>query len=172
MAYAADMALRNRQSINQSIHPPTSCIYADRSRTVLPRHSQTGMRAAFKVHLWVDSEATLQRILCLFEFRVCLWGTSKASHTSDMRQKAPLKLPSVQPMRIAHLIANGRPLWGGPPFWKTLSPNQSWSFNFKWWSNCIQIREANRIFPRCLQDGILNVAQALHHICWLLRHFW
>ena len=103
--------------------------------------------------------------LCQFAFRVCLRGTSEASHTSDRRQKVPLNWLSVQPMRIVLLIAKGSlpveavilknhfsqsklffglqmaaPLWR-PPFSR---------------QNCVQSREVNQISPRCLQGGVLK----------------
>ena len=96
------------------------------------------------------------------------WGRVQGTpphHTLQIGgKKAPLKWPLVQPMGIVLLIANGNPLCR-PPFWKTLSGNQSCSFNCKWWplwrlpfsrQNRIQRREVSRISPWHLQGSILN----------------
>ena len=68
----------------------------------------------------VDFKSTPQQFLA--QFRVCLRGASKVSSTSDRRQKAPLKWPTVQPMRNVLLIANGNPLYGGCQFEKPFQP--------------------------------------------------
>ena len=62
--------------------------------------------------------------------RRCLWGVE--SGWRERRQKAPLKWPLMQPIRIVLLIANSSPLWW-PPFCKIFSANQSCSFDCKWW---------------------------------------
>ena len=59
-----------------------------------------------------NSEAPWRRFLAQSAFRVCLWGASEVSPTSEWRkrrQNAPRKWPSVQPIKIVLLIANGSP---------------------------------------------------------------
>ena len=93
------------------------------------QHPQTMNWAVFRVCLRVDPESTPRWFLAQFAFRVCFRGTSEAPPTYKMRQNAPLNWPLVQPIRIVLLIAIGSPL-RRPPFWKTLSANQSCSFNW------------------------------------------
>ena len=82
-------------------------------------------------HSWYVSESCPSQLCDGFYPNLCSGSASEASLTSERRQKAPIKWPTVQPMTIVCLIPNSSPL-RRLPFWKTLSANQSCSFNCKW----------------------------------------